>query len=169
MSCYGYKKKAADTKDIVPNEEAVAVVKRIFELCASGKGSSQIARILTVEQVLTPANYFYRKTGASHVGLDTTRPYAWCGSSVTGILDNKVYIGPMPGLRTASLSYKNKKLIRKPESEQVLVKDAHEALITQEKWDIVQGVRKHKSVRPSIWTSRTCSPALPSVPAAASP
>ena len=42
------------------------------------------------------------------------------------------------------LSYKNKKLIRKPESEQILVKDAHPALITQELWDIVQDVRKHK-------------------------
>ncbi|QEY34209.1 DUF4368 domain-containing protein [Caproiciproducens galactitolivorans] len=145
---YGYKKKAADTKDIVPDEEAAAVVKRIFDLCASGKGPSQIARILTAEQVLTPANYYYRKTGASHVGLDTTRPYAWCGSSVTGILDNKVYLGHMPGLRTTSLSYKNKKLIRKPESEQLLVENTHEALITQGQWDIVQDVRMHKKRTP---------------------
>lgn len=141
---YGYRKKDSTTKDIVPDEDAAPIVKRIFELCASGKGPSQIARILTQEQVLTPSNYYYRKTGASHVGLDTTRPFSWCGSTVTGILDNKTYLGHMPGLRTTSLSYKNKKAIRKPESEQVLVENTHEPLITQEQWDIVQDVRKHK-------------------------
>lgn len=141
---YGYRKKGADTKDIVSDEDAASIVKRIFELCASGKGPSQIARILTAEQVLTLSNYCYRKTGVSHAGLDTTRPFSWCASTVTGILDNKVYLGHMPGLRTTSLSYKNKKTIRKPESEQVLVENTHEPLITQEQWDIVQDVRKHK-------------------------
>ena len=50
----------------------------------------------------------------------------------------------MPGLRSSSLSYKNKKIVRKPESEQVLVEHTHEPLISQEQWDIVQDVRKHK-------------------------
>lgn len=145
---YGYRKKDNDTKEIVPDEEAAAIVKRIFSLCASGKGPNQIARILTSEKVLTPANYYYRKTGKSHFGLDTTRPYSWSGSSVTAILDNKVYLGHMAGLRTTSLSYKNKKLIRKPESEQVLVENTHEPLIAKEQWDIVQNVRRHKKRTP---------------------
>ena len=54
---YGYRRKAADSKEIVPNEETAPVVQRIFDLCASGKGPNQIARILTDEQILTPANY----------------------------------------------------------------------------------------------------------------
>ncbi len=99
---------------------------------------------MTSDQILTPANYYYRKYGASHNGMDTTHPCDWRSNSVTAILDNKTYLGHMAGLRTTSLSYKNKKLIRKPESEQILVKDAHPALITQELWDIVQDVRKHK-------------------------
>jgi len=141
---YGYRKKAPDCKDLVPDEDTAPIVRRIFELCASGKGPNQIARIMTGEQILTPANYYYRKYGASHNGLDTTRPYDWRGSSVTAILDNKTYLGHMAGLRASSISYKNKKLIRKPESEQILVKDTHPALITQELWDIVQDVRQHK-------------------------
>ena len=141
---YGYQKKSPDSKEIVPDEEAAAVVRRIFDLCASGKGPSQIARILASEQILTPANYYYQKTKKSHMGLDTTRPFAWNGSTVTSILDNKVYLGHMPGLRSTSLSYKNKKMIRRPESEQVLVENTHEPLISQEQWDIVQDVRKHK-------------------------
>ena len=141
---YGYRKKSPDSKELIPDEEAAAVVRRIFDLCASGKGPNQIARILAADQVLTPTNYYYRKTGKSHKGLDTTRPYAWCGSTVTGILDSKVYLGHMPGLRSSSLSYKNKKIVRKPEGEQVLVEHTHEPLISQEQWEIVQDVRKHK-------------------------
>ena len=128
---YGYRKKDNDTKEIVPDEETAAVVKRIFSLCASGKGPSQIARILTSKKVLTPANDYYRKTGKSHSELDTTRPYSWSKNSITAILDNKVYLGHMAGLRTTSLSYKNKKLIRKPECEHILVENTHEPLISR--------------------------------------
>jgi len=145
---YGYKRDETVRKGIIPDEEAAGVVKRIFALCAEGKGPNQIAGLLTKEQVLTPTNYYYRKTGASHASLDTTRPYNWSGSSVTGILDNKTYLGHMAGLRSTTLSYKNKKLIRHPESEQILVENTHEPLITQELWDIVQDVRQHKKRTP---------------------
>lgn len=145
---YGYKKDESVRKGIVPDEKTADVVKRIFSLCAGGKGPKQIARILAKEQVLTPSNYYYQKTGCSHNGLDTTRPYGWCGSTVTGILDNKTYLGHMAGLRSTTLSYKNKKLIRHPESEQILVENTHEPLITQELWDIVQDVRQHKKRAP---------------------
>ena len=145
---YGYKKDETVRKGIVQNEETAEVVKRIFSLCAEGKGPNQIARILTKEQVLTPSNYYYQKTGGSHKGLDTTRPYGWCGATITGILDNKTYLGHMTGLRSTTLSYKNKKLIRHPEAEQILVENTHEPLISQELWDIVQNVRQHKKRAP---------------------
>ena len=145
---YGYRPKDADSKELVPDEETAPVVRRIFELCASGKGPNQIARILTEEKILTPANYYYRKTGKSHKGLDTTRPVTWCGTTVTGVLNNKVYLGHMDGLRSTSLSYKNKKQFRTPESQHVFVENTHEALVTQEQWDIAQGVREHKKRSP---------------------
>ena len=141
---YGYRKKDADSKELVPDEETAPVVRHIFNLCASGKGPSQIARILKEEKVLTPTNYYHQKYGKSHEGLDTTRPYGWSQNTVTAILDNKVYLGMMDGLRSTSLSYKNKKIIRKEESEHILVENTHEALITQKQWEIVQDVRAHK-------------------------
>ena len=66
---YGYRKKDTVSKEIVPDEETASVVKHIFALCASGKGPSQIARILTEEKVLTPANYYYQKYGKSQKNL----------------------------------------------------------------------------------------------------
>jgi DNA invertase Pin-like site-specific DNA recombinase len=145
---YGYRRDEKVRKGIVPDEEAAAVVKRIFSLCAEGKGPNQIARLLTKEQVLNPTNYYYQNHGKSHASLDTTSPFRWSSSSVTGILDNKTYLGHMAGLRSTTMSYKNKKLVRHPESEQILVENVHEPLITREQWEIVQDVRKHKKRTP---------------------
>lgn len=145
---YGYRRDEKVRKGIVPDEEAAAVVKRIFSLCAEGKGPNQIARILTKEQILNPTNYYYQKHAKSHKYLDTTSPCRWSNSTVTGILDNKTYLGHMAGLRSTTMSYKNKKLVRHPESEQILVENVHEPLITQQQWDIVQDVRQHKKRMP---------------------
>ena len=145
---YGYRKDDTVRKGIFPNEDTCETVKRIFSLCAAGKGPNQIARILTEEQVLNPTNYYYRKTGASHKSLDTTMPYRWTSNSITSILNNKTYLGSMPGLRTTTLSYKNKKHVYHDESEQVLVDNTHEALITQELWDMVQELRQRKKRTP---------------------
>lgn len=111
---YGYKKADRESKELVPDDEAAAVVQRIFSLCASGKGPNQIARILREEKVLTPSNYYYRNHEKSHAKLDLTRPYAWSSSTVTGILDNKVYLGHTVGLRTTTISYKNKTTVPPP-------------------------------------------------------
>jgi hypothetical protein len=102
--------------------------------------------------VLNPTNYYYQKTGRSHGKLDTTRPYSWNSSTITGILENKAYLGHTAGLQTTSLSYKNKKTIYRPESEQILVMNTHEPLVTQEQWDIVQDVRQHKKRTPKLMT-----------------
>ncbi len=145
---YGYKKKDADAKSLVSDEETAPVVRHIFELCASGKGPSQIARILTKEQILNPSNHYYRKTGATVMGLDTTRPYVWQQSTVKHILENPVYIGHTLSMRKTTISYKNKKAVYNPESEQVLVENTHEPIITLETWNIVQDVRQHKRRAP---------------------
>jgi len=75
-------------------------------------------------------------------------PYRWTSSSVTAILNNRTYLGHMPGLRTTTLSYKNKKAVYHDESEQILVENTHEALITQEQWDMVQELRQRKKRTP---------------------
>ena len=50
---YGYRKDPG-TKKLIVDDEAAAIVRRIFAMCASGSGPSQIARILKKEQILTP-------------------------------------------------------------------------------------------------------------------
>ena len=141
---YGYKTSEADPTHLEPDAEAAEVVRQIFTLCASGKGPSQIARILTEQNILTPANYYFQKTGKTHHGRDPLRPCAWSGTTVSDILGNLVYLGHTIGLRRTTISYKNKTIVQRPESEQFLVENTHPPLISQEQWQIVQEVRQHK-------------------------
>ena len=64
------------------------------------------------------------------------------------ILDNIVYRGHTLGLRTTTVSYKNKAEVKRPESEQALVENTHEPLVSQELWEIVREVRRHKRRAP---------------------
>ena len=145
---YGYKKVDKDSKAIIPDEEAAIIVKRIFAMCAAGKGPNQIARILSNEKIYNPTNYYYHAFGKSHNQLDTTHPYHWTGSTITAILENMVYLGHTVGLRHTTISYKNKKAITRPDNEVIIVENTHPALITREQWDIVQDLRKQKKRAP---------------------
>ena len=141
---YGYRKKDAQSKEIIPDEATAPVVCPIFELCAAGKGPNQIARILTGEQILNPTNQYYQAMGKACNHLDTPRPYNWYGKTVANILENIFYLGHTLSMKHTTLSYKNKKQIRRPESEQILVKNTYAPLVSQELWAIVQEVRRHK-------------------------
>ena len=145
---YGYKKDESNPKKIVPDEEAAKVVRHIFQLCASGKGPNQIARQLKQEKVLTPSHYYYQKTGIPLTNLDLAWPYRWTGQTVGRILENEVYLGHTISMRYTTLSYKNKKHIQNPESKWLRFKNTHEAIVSKELWDIVQGVRNHKRRSP---------------------
>ena len=89
---YGYRKDPG-TKNLIVDEEAASIVRRIFAMCASGNGPSQIARILKKEQILTPTMYAYTRFGITYVGLDTQRPYHWSGDTVADMLENEIYLG----------------------------------------------------------------------------
>jgi site-specific DNA recombinase len=145
---YGYRKSEDNPKQIVPDEQTADVVRHIFRLCAEGRGPSQIAKQLKAEQILTPTNYYYQQTGVALVNLDTTRPYAWKDTTIANILSDVSYLGHTISMRYTTVSYKNKKQIERPESEWLKFENTHEPLISQELWDIVQDIRKHKKRPP---------------------
>lgn len=47
-------------------------------------------------------------------------------------------------LKFTTLSYKNKKWVKRPELERVRLESTHEPLIDQTTWNIVQDIRRHK-------------------------
>ena len=60
---YGYMKSPDNKKQWIVDEEAAAVVKRIFDLCVAGKGPMQIAKILTADKVLTVKASYAKRDG----------------------------------------------------------------------------------------------------------
>ena len=140
---YGYRKDP-DTKNLIVDEEAAAIVRRIFAMCASGNGPSQIARILKKEQILTPTMYAYTRYGMNHTCLDTTHPYNWSDSAIANLLENEIYLGNTVNMKYSTKSYKDKRRVEHPREECLVFENTHPALITREVWDIVQRVRKNK-------------------------
>jgi len=140
---YGYIRNP-DAKKLEVDEEAAAIVRRIFAMCASGNGPSQIARILKKEQVLTPTMYAYTRYGMNHTCLDTAHPYNWSDSAIANLLENEIYLGNTVNMKYSTKSYKDKRRVEHSREECLVFKDTHPALITQEVWDIVQRVRKNR-------------------------
>ena len=140
---YGYIKDP-ETKKLAVDDEAAAIVRRIFAMCASGNGPSQIAKILKKEQVLTPTMYAYTRYGMNHTCLDTAHPYNWSDSAIANLLENEIYLGNTVNMKYSTKSYKDKRRVEHSREECLVFKDTHPALITQEVWDIVQRVRKNR-------------------------
>ena len=132
-------KSDTEKKTPVIDEEAAVVVKRIFEMRASGLSPHKIADILNAEGILNPSRYCLEKYGVvgrrENVGL-----WSFCG--VNSILQNPTYLGHMVQQRDGTVSYKNHKRYIKDESEWVIVRNTHEPIITQELWDKVREVEK---------------------------
>ena len=105
---YGYRKDP-DTKKLIVDEEAAAIVRRIFAMCAGGSGPSQIARILKKEQILTPTMYAYTRYGITHTCLDTAHPYNWSDSAIANLLENEIYLGSTVNMKYSTKSYKDKR------------------------------------------------------------
>ena len=140
---YGYRKDP-DTKKLIVDEEAAAIVRRIFAMCAGGSGPSQIARILKKEQILTPTMYAYTRFGMNHTCLDTAHPYNWSDSAIANLLENEIYLGNTVNMKYSTKSYKDKRRVEHPREECLVFENTHPALITREVWDMVQRVRKNK-------------------------
>ena len=136
---YGYVKGDDEKKTPIIDEEAAAVVKRIFEMRASGLSPHKIADILNAEGILNPSRYSMEKYGIvgkrNHFGL-------WSFCAVNSILNNPTYLGHMAQQRWSSISYKNHKRYKRDENEWIVVKNTHEPIITQELWDKVREVEK---------------------------
>lgn len=139
---YGYRKSAEDGHRLVIDEEAAAVVRRMFELRRGGMAYGKIAGILNGEGILSPRWYWAKRYG------NGSCKYAnlWMYATVKNVLTNEVYTGNLIQNQTGSRSYKDDTMIYKPESEWIWHEEAHEAIISQEAWAAVQEVNREKAL-----------------------
>ena len=113
---YGYMKSPEDKKKWIVDEEAAAVVQKIFSLCASGKGPTQIAKWLKQQQILNPTAYCHAK-GLPTSNKPTADPYKWTNETVSRILERVDYLGHTVNFKTYKQSYKSKKTCYNPEEK----------------------------------------------------
>lgn len=140
---YGYKKDPNDKHKWLIDEEAAAVVRKIFRLTIEGHGPYEIARMLYAEQIETPAVYFAKRgIGVWKSKEEFPSPYNWSGFVVGQILAKPEYMGDTVNFRSHKESYKDKTSVPNPEEEWMIFRDTHEAIVDRETWNLAQQLRK---------------------------
>ena len=141
---FGYKKIDKSGK-LVVDEIQAEIVKRIYREFLNGKGTYQIAKMLTNEKVSTPGIQMNMTTVANYISETTN---VWTHTAIKRILTNPIYIGDVVQNKTKKISYKSKKIIKLPEEEHTIIKNHHQAIIDIDTWNSIQKMfEKHKGTK----------------------
>ncbi len=141
---FGYDKVDRDG-NLKINELQASIVKRIFNEYISGKGTYQIARGLTKDEIKTPGIMMQITTTVKY---QTPKTNIWDCTQVRRILLNPIYIGTTVQNKIRKVSYKSKKRIKVPKEEYVIQEEHHEPIIDKKTWDLVQNIyNKSKGTR----------------------
>lgn len=129
---YGYVKGEDENHLPVRDDPAASNVHRMFEMRASGVSPNKIAQTFNEEGIPIPSDYKEEK-----FGIPNTRRshHLWSCSTVKQIITNPIYLGHLVQMRTTTVSYKNKKSVKRDPEDMVTVYNTHEAIVTQELWD----------------------------------
>jgi len=124
---YGYKLSETEKNKIEIDEEAAAVVRRVFAVAASGESCRQIAGRLNEDRVPTPSAYAGLKqmSNAKYTGL-------WSSERISDMLQNPTYVGDMAQGKTKRISYKTKKCVRMKKQQWQVVQNTHEPIVQRE-------------------------------------
>ena len=125
------------------NEEAAAVVQKIFSLCVDGLGPTQIAKWLKQHRILNPTAYAHSK-GLPASNKPTADPYKWTNETVSRILERVDYLGHTVNFKTTKQSYKSKKKLWNDPADWVIFENTQPAIIEESVFIIVQNIRKSR-------------------------
>lgn len=132
---YGYMVSPTDKHQLVIDDEAATVVRRIFMDVIGGKSCTQIARELNSEKVLTPSQYKGTKRPNTVLPI---KKQQWTHSMIHTILKNLKYAGTMVNHTRESRHLQDKSQRRVPKDEWYVKENAHEAIVSQEEFDAAQ-------------------------------
>lgn len=139
----GYIKNPDKKGHLLIDTETRWIVEKIFDLAVQGRGAASITRILTEEKVPTPGWLNYQRYGtfANHFAdAPPEKAYTWTIAIVKEILKSETYIGNSVHNKQTNISFKDKRKVRKSESEWWRVENTHEAIISKEDFQTVQGM-----------------------------
>ena len=142
FAVYGYRKDEADKNHLVMDEYAGRIVRQIFEWKIAGMAVSAIAEKLNGLGILSPKEY-KKSLGINYNGgFRGVGKSLWRNASVKRILTNEIYLGHLQQGKSQKVNYKVKKIVEKPREEWVCVRNTHEALVTEDDFQIVQNLLK---------------------------
>ncbi len=126
---YGYKMHPTEKNRIVIDEGAAPTVRKIFAMALSGMSCRQIALELNAAGEPTPARY------AGLPLADTVRCTGlWSSERISELLQNETYLGNMVQGRSARVSYKSKRSVKRPREDWVVVEGTHPPLVSREQF-----------------------------------
>ena len=149
FAAYGYDKGDDENRTPVIDPETAPIVRRIFEMRASGANLRKIAMALNDDGILSPADYHYTKAGKA---TPLYSHHLWSTQAVKRILHNPIYIGTLARMKMTTVSYKNHKVIKRDESDWIIHENNHEAIISKELWDKVRELEDSVSTGKSTKT-----------------
>ncbi len=139
---YGYQKAGNDKNRLVPDEYAAGIVRMIFAWKIEGMAVSAIAEKLNGLGILSPKEY-KKSTGTGYKGgFPGAVKSQWSSAAVKRILTNELYLGHMVQGKREKINYKLKKSVDKPREEWIKVENTHEAVISEEQFQIVRNLLK---------------------------
>ena len=143
MPPYGYRKDPENSKKWIVDEEAAAIVQKVFSLCVDGMGPTQIATWLQKNRVLCPSAY-KRENGLPVPQKMPKDPYRWSEETISRMLERVDFLGHTLNFRTKKQSYKSNKIILNDPEEWAVFENTHEPIIEESVFLIVQNLRKSK-------------------------
>ena len=137
---YGY---IIKNKQLEVDPEAAKVVRMIFNLKIDGMNNQAIGEYLNGLGISCPLEYKIEKgVKAVATHFRTGEKALWSPVSVRRILENPIYIGTLIQGKTTSLSYRDRQRFKKDPSELIAFENAHEAIISETTFLVVQDLLK---------------------------
>ena len=113
---YGYIKDPNNKDKWLVDEPAAEIVRKIYNLCIQGYGTTQIARKLKEDGILTPTEYYQSLGRKSPTRVQEVKNF-WNADTVNNILDRQEYIGDTVNFRSTQRSFKDHTKIDLPKEE----------------------------------------------------
>ena len=138
---YGFKKDPEIPGRLAVDYYAANIVYMIFLMRSHGVSYNKIAGALNSDGILAPRDYCYQREGKPN-------PYdinnVWQSTTVSALLQNEAYLGHSVKFKKGTTSYKNKRLIDRPEKDWVRCENTHPAIISLELWNAAQSIKAEK-------------------------
>ena len=139
---YGYLKSSESKNKLEPDPYASRVVRNIFRMRLEGSSASRIAAELNRLCVLSPLAY-KKNNGLPYAkrGYADKENCKWSATTVIRILQDETYTGTLVQGKQGTPHYKIKTVEQHPSSDWIRVPGAHEAIIPQHDFELVQRIR----------------------------